>query len=102
VLLVLDSTRRRLYDKNKVIINQQNQIRALQFELEAERRKGDDRNETPEEDARLHELEGESDQRQEQLATVVEPGKPTEVITLVQNLGSRTRAKRTKRTRADE
>jgi hypothetical protein len=41
--------------------------------MEAERQKGDDGNETPEKDAHLHELEGELDHCQEQLATVVEP-----------------------------
>jgi hypothetical protein len=59
VALVLDSARRRSYNKNKIIIDLQEQIRNLNFVLEAEKRKNISPDRASEKDTHVREFEGE-------------------------------------------
>jgi hypothetical protein len=89
-----------LYNKYRVIIGLQEQIWTLDFVLEAERREQISVNETSEEDTHLEKLEREPGARQEQLAIIAQPCKPTEVT--IQSVEQSTPAKRPKRTKAHD
>jgi hypothetical protein len=84
-----------LYNKNKIIIDLQEQIRNLNFVLEAEKRKNISPDGASEKDTHVRESKGEPGVRPEQFAFIAQPCKPTEVT--MEGVEQRTQARRAKR-----